>query len=98
MDAATALLIVQLRATVQLLVLKNLVTNKTATPFLQALPLANLVRATFNFPAAAQGFLTFTVGDIIILTSDEDPNWWYGERDGIRGLFPANRVERIDLK
>lgn len=56
------------------------------------------VRATFDFKGETESDLMFKKGDIISLIdrgTEDDPNWWCGEYNGRRGLFPRNYVEEI---
>lgn len=56
------------------------------------------VRAMFAFTARSDDELSFEKGQVITLLPEEfpDPNWHLGRLDdGRKGLFPANRVERI---
>ena len=39
--------------------------------------------------------LSFKAGDEIVGIDKVDQEWWEGELDGQRGVFPANRVEPI---
>ncbi|CAO3623093.1 unnamed protein product [Cunninghamella echinulata] len=54
-------------------------------------------RALFNFNAEQDGDLPFSKGDIIIITkkSDTQQDWWTGEFNDRKGIFPANFVEII---
>ncbi|KAI9309017.1 hypothetical protein BJ944DRAFT_280825 [Cunninghamella echinulata] len=54
-------------------------------------------RALFNFNAEQDGDLPFSKGDIILITkkSDTQQDWWTGEFNDRKGIFPANFVEII---
>jgi len=54
------------------------------------------VTAAYDFEGQADSDLSFKKGDIIKVVdkgTEDDPNWWCGEFDGRRGLFPFNYVE-----
>ncbi|XP_077066910.1 endophilin-A3b isoform X2 [Siphateles boraxobius] len=50
-------------------------------------------RALYSFQTENQGELDFKEGDIIILTSQIDDNWYEGMIRGESGLFPMNYVK-----
>ena len=52
-------------------------------------------RATYDFPGTNARELSFKAGDEIVGIDKVDQEWWEGELDGQRGVFPANRVEPI---
>jgi hypothetical protein len=35
------------------------------------------------------------VGDIVTITNSEDPDWWEGECNGTRGIFPVSYTEAM---
>lgn len=53
------------------------------------------VRALFAFVAQHEDELTFQKGDVLTVTSKEDPAWWKGEHGGRVGFFPSNYVEPL---
>ncbi|GMT09110.1 hypothetical protein PFISCL1PPCAC_407 [Pristionchus fissidentatus] len=52
----------------------------------------HFVRALFDFAARERGELAFRRGEIIALRRKQDENWWEGELNNRRGVFPANYV------
>lgn len=58
-------------------------------------PKVRRVKALFDCTADRDDELTFTIGEIIVVTEEEDQNWWNGYIDGQlhrRGVFPASFV------
>lgn len=55
----------------------------------------NKARALFTFDADQAGDLAFQKGDIITIVqrSNTTDDWWTGELNGRRGIFPANYVQ-----
>ncbi|KAF9015460.1 hypothetical protein BDQ17DRAFT_1269300 [Cyathus striatus] len=53
--------------------------------------------AMYNFQAVESGDLSFSKGDVIIITkkSDSNDDWWTGKLNGHTGIFPANFVEVV---
>lgn len=50
-------------------------------------------RALYTFRAQSRRELSFRKGDYLYLLRQIDKNWFYGERHGLRGIFPINYVE-----
>ncbi len=46
--------------------------------------------ALYNYDATEADELSFTKGDVIIITRKDDPGWWTGTCNGKTGLFPSN--------
>jgi len=53
--------------------------------------------ALYNFGAVEAGDLSFSKGDVIVITkkSDSIDDWWTGKAGGKEGIFPANFVEVV---
>jgi len=50
--------------------------------------------ALYDYDGQQEGDLNFRVNDIIEITDQSDPDgWWYGECNGLSGVFPSNFVE-----
>lgn len=49
--------------------------------------------ALYSFNSGREGELSFTMGDIIILTNKMDQNWFEGSLGAKSGLFPVNYVD-----
>lgn len=56
---------------------------------------ARFVKALFDYEAHEDDELSFNENDIIRLVQETDDGWWTGERNGQKGLFPANYVELL---
>lgn len=54
-----------------------------------------LVKARFNFQQTNEDELTFTKGDIINVTRQEEGGWWEGSLNGRTGWFPSNYVREV---
>jgi len=50
-------------------------------------------RALYTFRAQGRRELSFRKGDYLYLLRQIDKNWFYGERHGLRGIFPITYVE-----
>ena len=53
------------------------------------------VRAKYDFKPQEEGELPLSFGDIIVVLDKSDENWWRGECNGKKGMFPAPYVEEI---
>ncbi|KAG2109626.1 uncharacterized protein F5147DRAFT_691601 [Suillus discolor] len=53
--------------------------------------------ALYDFNAVEAGDLSFSKGDVILVTkkSDSTDDWWTGKIGGKEGIFPANFVETV---
>ncbi|KAK0433224.1 uncharacterized protein EV420DRAFT_1654854 [Desarmillaria tabescens] len=49
----------------------------------------------YNLDASDPDDLSFAAGDIITIVEETNADWWLGEHNGCRALFPANYVEKI---
>ncbi|XP_056312632.1 rho guanine nucleotide exchange factor 7b isoform X1 [Danio aesculapii] len=54
-----------------------------------------LVKARFNFQQTNEDELSFSKGDIIQVTRQEEGGWWEGALNGKTGWFPSNYVKEI---
>lgn len=58
-----------------------------------------VVQALWAYPgpgnSAAQGDLTFDVGDTIEVVERTNQDWWTGRKGGVQGLFPSGFVREI---
>ncbi|KAJ5072253.1 sh3 and f-bar domain-containing protein [Anaeramoeba ignava] len=54
------------------------------------------VKAEFDYKGTESTDLQFNSGDIVHVLKKHDQDWWEGEVNGKRGLFPANHVKPID--
>ncbi|CAL2044735.1 unnamed protein product [Caenorhabditis brenneri] len=50
------------------------------------------VQGLFDFNPQESEELAFKRGDVIILIDKSDPNWWEGQLNNRRGIFPSNYV------
>lgn len=57
-----------------------------------------LVRATHDFNGSNPEELSFRQNDIIKVTGQPFPEWWEGELNGRRGLFPRNYAQDVPLE
>ncbi|KAI3366284.1 hypothetical protein L3Q82_009759 [Scortum barcoo] len=54
-----------------------------------------LVKARFPFQQTNEDELSFSKGDIISVTRQEDGGWWEGSLNGKSGWFPSNYVREL---
>ncbi|XP_048399812.1 E3 ubiquitin-protein ligase SH3RF2-like isoform X2 [Stegostoma tigrinum] len=52
-------------------------------------------RALYTYGGQKPGDLSFKKGDVILLRRQVDENWYYGEINGVCGIFPLNFVQVI---
>uniref|UniRef100_UPI00398E446F E3 ubiquitin-protein ligase SH3RF1-like isoform X2 n=1 Tax=Pristiophorus japonicus TaxID=55135 RepID=UPI00398E446F len=63
-----------------------------ARSFVERVPCAT---ALYSYGGQKPGDLSFKKGDVIILRRQVDENWYYGEINGVCGIFPLNFVQVI---
>lgn len=54
-----------------------------------------MVKARFNFKQNNEDELSFSKGDMIVVTRQEEGGWWEGTLNGKTGWFPSNYVREI---
>ncbi len=54
-----------------------------------------LVKARFAFQQTNEDELSFSKGDIISVTRQEEGGWWEGSLNGKSGWFPSNYVREL---
>ena len=54
-----------------------------------------LVRARFPFQQTNEDELSFSKGDIISVSRQEEGGWWEGSFNGKTGWFPSNYVREV---
>jgi len=81
--------------------------SSLSTPFIKPkpelsrplLPHEGVARAIalYDFQAAQPGDLSFSKGDVIVITkrSESTDDWWTGTVDSRKGIFPANFIEVV---
>ncbi|KAG2216219.1 hypothetical protein INT45_014191 [Circinella minor] len=69
--------------------------KKDSNPFEQQQPENTVVIAKYDFPGEQPDDLTFSAGDVIIVTQRKGDRqaWWEGEIGSRKGMFPANYTE-----
>ncbi|KAM9376895.1 rho guanine nucleotide exchange factor 6 isoform 2-T2 [Pholidichthys leucotaenia] len=54
-----------------------------------------MVKARFNFKQNNEDELSFSKGDMILVTRQEEGGWWEGMLNGKTGWFPSNYVREV---
>lgn len=54
-----------------------------------------IVKARFNFKQNNEDELSFTKGEVILVTRQEEGGWWEGTLNGRTGWFPSNYVREV---
>lgn len=54
-----------------------------------------VVKARFNFRQNNEDELSFSKGDLITVTRQEEGGWWEGTLTGRTGWFPSNYVREV---
>ncbi|XP_053735488.1 rho guanine nucleotide exchange factor 6 isoform X1 [Synchiropus splendidus] len=54
-----------------------------------------MVKARFNFKQNNEDELSFSKGDLILVTRQEEGGWWEGTLNGRTGWFPSNYVREV---
>lgn len=54
-----------------------------------------MVKARFNFKQNNEDELSFSKGEVILVTRQEEGGWWEGSLYGKMGWFPSNYVREI---
>lgn len=54
-----------------------------------------LVKARFPFQQTNEDELSFSKGDVISVSRQEDGGWWEGSLNGKTGWFPSNYVREL---
>ncbi|XP_077589257.1 rho guanine nucleotide exchange factor 6 [Stigmatopora nigra] len=54
-----------------------------------------VVKARFNFKQNNEDELSFSKGDVIVVTRQEEGGWWEGNLSGKTGWFPSNYVREV---
>lgn len=54
-----------------------------------------LVKARFPFQQTNEDELSFSKGDVISVSRQEDGGWWEGSLNGKSGWFPSNYVREL---
>lgn len=54
-----------------------------------------VVKARFNFKQNNEDELSFSKGELISVTRQEEGGWWEGTLNGKTGWFPSNYVREV---
>lgn len=54
-----------------------------------------MVKARFNFKQNNEDELSFSKGEMILVTRQEEGGWWEGSLNGRTGWFPSNYVREV---
>lgn len=54
-----------------------------------------VVKARFNFKQNNEDELSFSKGELIHVTRQEEGGWWEGTLNGKTGWFPSNYVREV---
>ncbi|KAF3694044.1 Rho guanine nucleotide exchange factor 6 Rac/Cdc42 guanine nucleotide exchange factor 6 [Channa argus] len=54
-----------------------------------------MVKARYNFKQNNEDELSFSKGDVILVTRQEEGGWWEGTLNGKTGWFPSNYVREV---
>lgn len=54
-----------------------------------------MVKARFNFKQNNEDELSFSKGEMILVTRQEEGGWWEGTLNGKTGWFPSNYVREV---
>jgi len=50
-------------------------------------------KALYDYDATNDNELSFSEGDVLIITEQDDSGWWFAEKNGRTGFIPNNYVE-----
>ncbi|KAL3310030.1 Intersectin 1 (SH3 domain protein) [Cichlidogyrus casuarinus] len=73
------------------------VSKKNSQPNAMAGQETVIMRALYEYNAMQEDELNIAAGDMILVLSKEEPEWWRGKvmATGKEGLFPVNYVEKV---
>nr|P10569.1 RecName: Full=Myosin IC heavy chain [Acanthamoeba castellanii]AAA27707.1 myosin IB heavy chain [Acanthamoeba castellanii] len=69
--------------------------SPSGPPAAASAPGPEQARALYDFAAENPDELTFNEGAVVTVINKSNPDWWEGELNGQRGVFPASYVELI---